>query len=633
MIAPNAGKKGRSANLLHGEWTSAEIAAVLARQPRKPLLPPMQAGEWQCVARNPLVQKLAAPARDLAEQECTEPLPELTDELYGHFHRTGVRLTFEVVYFERRRRLARAALSLLLAAKDDPWRDKFVASVLSKFQDIFEEVSWALPAHTNWSHDDPSGKEPMQIDLFCAETANLMAEMLDVFGDVIPNGLRDRVRQRLTHGIFDNFMERDFHWMEVTHNWNAVCHQGVVGAALSQIDDPERLAAILDRMRTRLPHFLKGYSPDGGCSEGPGYWGYGFGWFTVLNEQLETRTGGELSLFADDAHIHEIARYGPRMALSGGNLVNFADGVPSGGLRPSVLSYLADRLDDPECRGAAGEAYRRLLREGFEWEAERADVFSLFRTLLLCPTVEPTGDGLPSTDCFLPDLGVLVTRGKDSRGRLWEFAAKGGHNGEHHNHNDCGSYIVNIDGSRVIHEIGAPEYTHDFFGVKRYDFLAARSLGHSVPFVNGCEQSEGENYAASVLSVRHGQDGGEFVLDLTRCYPPRADCRRLHRRFLWQKAAGVLTVTDDFELNAPGVVQSLIICGDPVRVQEGDGFITSAAGSTRIRPVDGARLLPVETCFFQDHDGQPAKVHRLRLVHEGAALSAGQIAYQISLPD
>lgn len=485
MIVPSADKGTRSANLLRGDWTSAEIAAVLARHPRQPLLPPMDAAVWRRAAQNPVVQKLVLPVRRLAEEEWDEPLPELTDELYRSFHQTGIRLTFEVVYFERRRRLARAALSLLLAAKDDPWREKFTLSVVEKFQGIFEEVAWALPAHSNWSNDDPSGREPMQIDLFCAETANLMAEMLDVFGAIIPGGLQERVRQRLTHGIFDNFMRRDFHWMKVTHNWNAVCHQGVVGAALSQLEDPERLAAILDRMRAGLPHFLAGYGPDGGCSEGPGYWGYGFGWFALLNEQLETRTAGELSLFAGDDHIREIARYGPRMALSGGHLVNFADGVPSGGLRPSVLAYLGERLDDPDCRAASQEAYGRLLQEGVDWKAERADVFYFLRTVLFFPAEEISGKELPAADCFLPNLAVLVARGTDSQGRLWEFAAKGGHNGEHHNHNDCGSFLLNIGGNRVIQEIGAPEYTHDFFGVKRYEFLAARSLGHSVPLVNG----------------------------------------------------------------------------------------------------------------------------------------------------
>ncbi len=56
---------------------------------------------------------------------------------------------------------------------------------MEKFTSIFEEVSWALAAHVNWHNNDVSGKEPFQIDLFCTETANLMAEMLDLFGALV----------------------------------------------------------------------------------------------------------------------------------------------------------------------------------------------------------------------------------------------------------------------------------------------------------------------------------------------------------------------------------------------------------------------------------------------------------------
>jgi len=630
MSLPDSAKNPGSTNLFQGDWTSAKIEAVLTRHPRQPLLPQMDSAEWRRAAENPLVQKLAAPLRQLAEEECGEALPLLTDKLYAHFKQTGVRLTFENVYFERRRRLARAALSLVLAGNDDPWRDRLSGSVREKFQDIFEEISWALPAHANWHNDDQSGKEPMQIDLFCAETANLMAEILDVFGSLIPSVLQARVRERLQSSIFENYLRRDFHWMEVTHNWNAVCHQGVVGAALSQLEDPHQLAAILMRMRDRLPHFLQGYGPNGGCSEGPGYWSYGFGWFTVLNEQLETRTGGELSLFEGDDHIREIALYGPRMALSGGHLVNFADGAPSGGLRPAILCDLGERLGLAECRATGLDNYRRLLREGIDWKAERADVFSLLRAMLRCPMDLPAAEGPMAKDCFLPDLAVVVARGKDNRGHLWEFAAKGGHNGEHHNHNDCGSYILNMDGIRFITEIGAPEYVHDFFGSHRYEFLAARSLGHSVPLINGCEQSCGSAFAAAVLSVALSEDQVEFMVDLTRCYPPEALCRRLQRTFLFEKSAGRLTVTDDYELDGPGVVEVMLICRDPVTQQGGEVLISAPAAVLRIKPAAGVRLLADETCSYQGHGGEAEHIQRLRFAFGGAATTTGKITLTLS---
>jgi hypothetical protein len=283
-------------NLFRDVSSLLELETILKRHPRKPLLPSIGSDAWQRAQRNSIVVALAKPLREQALDECIRPLPLLTDELYASFRATGRRVQFENVYFERRRQLARAAVTLLLAEPNDPQRAALTASILEKFTGIFEEVSWAVAAHVNWHNEDVSGKEPMQIDLFCAETANLMAEMLDLFGDIIPAELQSRVRERLRTHVWENYVQKidGFHWTKVTHNWNAVCHQGVIGSALSQLDDAGLLAQMLWQARRSLPLFLGGFTDDGGCTEGIGYWSYGFGWFSILNEQLETRTDGEL---------------------------------------------------------------------------------------------------------------------------------------------------------------------------------------------------------------------------------------------------------------------------------------------------------------------------------------------------
>jgi len=616
-------------NLLRGARDQNAIEGVLTAHPRRPLLPLLGTEPWRRAAANPLVQKLAAPLRERALRELSEPLPVLTDDLYASFSRTGIRLTFEKVYFERRSRLARAVISLLLAAADDPARARLATSAIAKFQDIAREESWSLPAHVNWHNDDKSGKNPLHIDLFCAETANLMAEVLDLLGPEIPAALREEIHGRLHRAIFRNYLDRDFHWMEATHNWNAVCHQGVVGAALSQVDDSSLLAAILHKTRAKLPFFLEGYGPDGGCSEGPGYWGYGFGWFTMLNEQLELRTGGELSLFAGDPRITAMAKYGPRMALSQGHLVNFADGRPSGGLNPALLQYLAARLDDEDCRRAAGEQFARLDRDGIPQDTQRVDVLHLSRWCLRFPAELPA-KAEPPADCYLSHLAVLVARGNDQSGRLWEFAAKGGHNAEHHNHNDCGSWILNVGGNRLITEIGAPEYVHAFFGAQRYEFLAARSRGHSVPLINGCEQQAGPEFAAIVLACELRPEEIFLQLELSRCYPPEARCRSAIRSFRWRKEAGELLVTDAFELDAPGSFESAVICETPAQIREDAVEIAAGGVVLGLAPGPDTRLLRQETCAYRAHRGGDCTVNRLAFGPEAPA-SRGIVSLAITV--
>jgi len=605
-------------NLFQENLAASEIEEILHRHARVPLLPSHGSAAWERAGQNPVARALANPLRDRAIEECAAPLPVLTDELYASFRATGRRLPFEQVYFERRRRLARAAITLLMGGPADPSLGEFTASMLDKLTSVFEEVSWALAAHVNWHNNDVSGKEPLQIDLFCAETANLMAEMLDLLGPLIPAALQLRIRARLQSHIFENYLNRfnELHWTKATHNWNAVCHQGVIGAALSQLDDVSMLARMLILARGSLRLFLSGFSPDGGCSEGTGYWSYGFGWFAVLNEQLETRTGGELSLFEGDEHIRKIARFGPCMALADGKLVNFADNGGEGTLGPVLLSYLGRRFNEPGYDSASAQSYRRLIQAGIAMDTERCDVLYLGRLFLRCPEKPPVPDDHLATDCFLPDLAVLVAHGRDRRGHLWEFAAKGGHNEEHHNHNDCGSFLLNIDGVRLVAEIGAPEYVKDFFSPKRYEFLAARSLGHSVPLINGCEQPEGAAFASRVMAHTLSPERAEFVVDATACYPAQAGCLQFVRSFRFEKRPGKLSVQDTFNLSRTEALESALIALYPVILEKNQAIIRGGGLELVVRASPGTKLDRVEVHPYKNRSGQDASVHRLVWIPE-----------------
>src|SRR5690606_36062862 len=114
--------------------------------------------------------------------------------------------------------------------------------------------------------------------LFAARTANALAEYLHVFSAVVPESLRRHIRERLRGDVFLPYLETDFFWLENTNNSNAVCHQGILGAAFTVEDDADLLARLCLRARAVLPVFLRGFGPDGACSEGPAYWDFGFGW-------------------------------------------------------------------------------------------------------------------------------------------------------------------------------------------------------------------------------------------------------------------------------------------------------------------------------------------------------------------
>jgi len=595
------------ANLFQTALTESDLSQIMAASPPVNLLPHLGSNPWEAVALNPIVAKWMVPLRKLAIAEFAKPMPELTENLYHDFFKTGSRVNFESVYFERRRKLGRAAICALLEADDARW----MTSVRKKAQEILDEFSWALPAHINTL----SGKDPMHIDLFAGETANLMAHLVDLFGAALGDELVEKIKWRLRSQFFENYVNRhdDFFWMLSSGNWNAICHQGVVGPALTVETDPRLLARMLLFMKRYLPIFLSGYGNDGGCSEGPAYWQYGFGWFCALNEQLELRTGGKLSLIEGDEKISQMARYGPRTSLRNFHFVNFSDSLQSGSINPSLLAYLAERMGDAKLLPFAQLHYSFLQEHGINLDAQRCDLFYLTRLFLHCPAEIPEKIDVEYEDVFFSDLGVVVAHGRDEKGNDWDFAAKTGHNNEQHNHNDCGNYLLNINGTPMIIEIGAPEYTKDYFRERRYEYLAARTLGHSLPIVNGCEQAAGIHYAARVLNIEMEPGSLHFCADLTHCYPVSAGCGEVVRDFQWDKARGRIQVKDYYELTKHESFETSIITDKDVALSSEKALIMSEGCTVIIRPLAGTVFTGVEDHEYRDHNGTQCKVRRIIL--------------------
>lgn len=612
-------------NILATKVGHAEMRAILAENLKQPLLAPFNSALWQTQAKNAALAASFAPLVQFARQECAEPMPELSDALYADFSETGNRIRFETPYFERRRRFGRVSAALLLNPDD---RVGLQESYLGKLAAIFNEESWALPAHVA----DPSGKDPMTIDLFAGETANMLAESLDLFGLIIPQDLAEAIRSRLRRTIFQNYIDNHsrMFWTTFGNNWNAVCHQGVLGAALAVENDPDILARMLSIASDGLPHFLRDFGIDGGTSEGPRYWEYGFGWFARLNQQLELATQDELSLFADDPHIDQISMFGIRMALSNDYSVNFADALAKGDINPQLLGYLGKRLDNKELCRSAQVGYRKLTKQGLDYRFLRADLPYFARLINDWPSSLSDAEPAPAGDFYFHDLDVIVARRQDAQGHLWEFAAKGGHNAESHNHNDGGSYLLNVDGCRVAAEIGMPEYCKKFFSPSRYEDLAARSLGHSVPLVNGVEQAEGRNFAAEVRSHEIFPECVKFSVDLTACYPAAAKLARLWRSLTYEEC-GSLSIHDMYEMDGgTTLIETAIITDGSVARDGQDAVIVSDSVKMRVAPSFGTSISSIDEHGYSDHDGKPAAVRRIVLKATKPAQS-GVLGYTLKM--
>ena len=107
-------------------------------------------------------------------------------------------------------------------------------------------------------------------------------------------------------------------WKTVRMNWNHVCNGSIVRAALHMVRDPKYLASMTYHAIQHLTYAHDGFTDDGGCEEGPDYWGFGFGHYLYVAHAVHHRTGGELNLM-DNPKIERICQY-PLASNIAGNI-------------------------------------------------------------------------------------------------------------------------------------------------------------------------------------------------------------------------------------------------------------------------------------------------------------------------
>jgi hypothetical protein len=161
---------------------------------------------------------------------------------------------------------------------------------------------------------------------------------------------------------------------------------------------------------------------------------------------------------------------------------------------------------------------------------------------------------------------------------------KGGHNGEHHNHNDVGNVVVALDGIPVLVDAGRPTYTAQTFGPQRYRIWTMQSDWHNVPVVRGTAQSEGSAHAARDVEVDLREDTARIRLDLAAAYP-RTDILHWWRTAELDREEGRITLTDVWRLDedsaAPGSMLTFLLAGD----------VDLRPGEARVTPLGGSRAL------------------------------------------
>ena len=483
-----------------------------------------------------------------AEALLRAPMPPWNDEDYLDFSRTGQRPRGEAMFRARTDRLAPLVWAECL---ED--RGRFLPAIEETLRSLARQPCWTAPAH-DVRLDNFYGRAAF-VDLTSASLAHDLAQTLHLLESRLAPAVRAEVVAALQARVWDAVIatlrgENQLNWwLRATSNWNAVCLAGVTGSALAACPGREDRALLVAAAEAYGRNTLRGFTDDGYCSEGLGYWMYGFGHYARLREALHQGTGGRLDLFADPK-VREIALFGARMEMLPGVFPAIADCRFETRVNPGLLAGF-DRIFGLGLQLAAPPppaADERVASLAFLRFSAHEPVGFQSAARVAPPLGEPRS--------YFPQAGVLVCRPSVPDGLA--AVLKGGHNAEHHNHNDVGSFSLGLGEALPVADPGGPHtYTSETFGPLRYTkFDLFRSRNHPVPLPDGAEQTPGRAAAAQVRRADFGPRLDVFDLDLTRAYPA-GRLRTLTRRFVFSREGrGELRVLDTFVFDAPATFET-----------------------------------------------------------------------------
>lgn len=574
---------------------------------------PLLAGELQRLRENlndPWIAGRLQLVRRQGEEYLATPAPHLPYQLFRRYWEDGDRLAFEAPYFERRGRLLAFSLLCWLEPEDVRWRHALEDTLWL----ICSEPFWSLPAHfTDMEHHPlPLCDYADHLDLFASETGFAIAESLSMCEGQLAADVVEQAQLQLEKRIFAPFLDgrRAFKFENMKNNWAAVCGGAIGGAALYRLKDPHALASILHRCLSCLQVYLDSFGEDGICEEGIGYWNYGFGFFACFADLLCKRTDGKIDLFADPK-VAAIARGQSLFFLSGANTISFSDGSTRSGYRMGLSCFLQKKY--PE----AAIPDREIAESSFGDNCYR--FCTAIRDLLW---YDPSARfGCPAESAFwLPDVQWLI-----SRTEKLQLAAKAGHNGESHNHNDCGSFLLLKQGVPLLCDLGAGEYTAQYFGAERYSIFVNASRSHNLPLIGGAEQQAGRAAAARDVCGQTGLEDS-LSMELAGCYPLPA-LQSFNREIRHERAAGRVVIRDRFTLSEEKPVTESFVSCSPIRLETGCAVFARDGVELRLTfPQTLTPSLQEET--YLDHEGAQQTAYLLHLTSAPAKELACEIGIQ-----
>lgn len=340
--------------------------------------------------------------------------------------------------------------------------------------------------------------------------------------DWLYNGLSEEQRKYIEEGLFRNGVMRTalanhgVSWggslYSLKDNWSFVCNGGIYLASVALLDVyPDICADTISQIIHGTEAALKGFAPDGGWHEGPGYWGYAILPYVKMIDASMGVFGTEYGLMSSQG-LDDTAAF--RLAVqSAQGTFNFADADAEKADYPISLIYLSDYYDEPgyaamSVKNGNGGLY------GLLWFDESISVEE-----------EPNLD----LDHYYEGIQVATMRSSwldsDSTYVAWVGGLEYGSKGGAHGHLDNGSFIFDAMGERWAMDIGRDSYLLDGYGAaieRRFKIFRLRAESHNTIIINpdGTGIDHNNMGYAKIDGIVSKEKGAISVMDMTETLAP-----------------------------------------------------------------------------------------------------------------
>lgn len=535
---------------------------------------------------------------------------------YLKFNTTGSRASMENPYYANF-----WALENLLGAELAEGKGRFISDIADGVYHMCEMSSWALSAHIakfSKKGDAMPLKGDNTLELAQGDMSQLLSWIhyfLHSELDKIHPEICARLRQEIRHRELDPYLERDDYWWmgfkvdkerEMLNNWNPWCNYNALVTFMLMEEDPQRLSQAVWKSIRSVDLYLNFITGDGGIEEGSTYWAASAGMLYNYLHALSMATGGAASVF-DCPMIRNMGEFFVRSYVGDGWMVNFADASAKWNYTNLPLVY------------GYGKATGSKMMQDFASamivhsdDAHKPDIgFGRFlEAMRAYREMEER-----STQVILPNYSYYPETGfhfeRNDHGLF--FAAATGNNGQSHNHNDIGSFILYVDNTPMIMDVGVGTYTKQTFSHERYKIWTMQSAYHNVPLINGQMQRNGKKYGASDVK----SSAGNLSLDIAGCYPADAGVKTWKRTYRLDGKS--LKITDRFEVADPVKPNEVVFMAWGPVEKSAPGVLRLSGGNSEafLRYSDGAFDVKIEEIFLDDPKLSKIwgdKVHRIVLI-------------------